>query len=274
MKTAGDRVDLHAHTDYSDGDLSPEGLAEMAVGAGLRALAVTDHDTMEGLAGLTPPPGLELVPGVERKADWEGIEIHVLGYDGDWEILRAFPHVEKDRNERNAAIVEKLRADGVDISLEELYARKKGVVGRPHIAALLAEKGYFPDLRAAFDGWLGEGAPYYVPITRQTVPEVAGELRAAGAKVVLAHPFQYTRDGERLRRLARLCADSGFHGMEVYYSGYTAADSALLRRLAESLDLCVTGGSDYHGAKRPERVLGQPEVPYALLAALREKEKP
>lgn len=267
-----DRIDLHTHTEFSDGDLSPRALLALAAEKGLRAVAITDHDTMEGLAGLTPPPGLELVPGIERKADWEGIEIHILGYYGDWEILRSFPHVEKDRNDRNAAIVSLLRASGVDISLEALYARKKGVVGRPHIAQLLVEKGYFPTVRQAFEDWLSEGCPYYVPIARQSVPEVASELRKAGAKVVLAHPLQYALDEERLLRLARLCADSGFHGMEVYYSGYAAPASEELRRLAERLGLCVTGGSDFHGKKRPERVLGGPQVPYALLAALREKE--
>ena len=264
-----DRIDLHTHTEFSDGDLSPRALLALAAEKGLRAVAITDHDTMEGLAGLTPPLGLELVPGIERKADWEGIEIHILGYYGDWEILRRFPHVEKDRN---AAIVSLLRASGVDISLEALYARKKGVVGRPHIAQLLVEKGYFPTVKQAFDHWLSEGCPYYVPIARQSVPEVASELRQAGAKVVLAHPLQYALDEERLLRLARLCADSGFHGMEVYYSGYPSPASEELRRLAERLGLCVTGGSDFHGKKRPERVLGGPQVPYALLAVLREKE--
>ncbi len=269
-----DRCDLHCHTVYSDGELTPRELAEAGRRRGLRALAITDHDTMEGLAELEPVPGIEIVPGIERKAWWEGVEIHILGYYADWEILRRFPHVERDRVERNAAIVAKLRADGVDISMEELNARKKGVVGRAHIADLLVAKGYFPTVGAAFGAWLADGGPYYVPITRQTVPEVASELRAAGARVALAHPLQYKLSGEKLETLAGLCADSGFHGMEVWYSGYTEAQSAALLALAKKLDLCPTGGSDYHGSRRPDRTVGGATAPYAMLAALREKEKP
>ena len=267
-----DRADLHCHTYYSDGELSPQAAAEEARRVGLRALAITDHDTMEGLKELKGVPGLEIVPGIERKAYWEDIEIHVLGYDCDWEILRLSPHVEHDRNERNAAMIALLRADGVDVSMEELAAMKKGVVGRPHIAALLVKKGYFPTVGEAFDAWLGNGKPYYVPIARQPVAALAEELRAAGGKVVLAHPYEYELGEERLEALARLCADSGFHGIEAWYSGYTPAETKALLRLAKKLDLCPTGGSDYHGSRRPDRVIGGAAAPYAMLAALREKE--
>ena len=267
-----DLADLHCHTDYSDGELSPAAVAEAARKAGLQALAITDHDTMEALGELTAVQGLEIVPGIERKAWWEDVEIHVLGYDCDWEVLRREPHLERDRTERNAAMIELLRRDGVDVSLEELNSMKKGVVGRPHIAALLVEKGYFPTVREAFDRWLGEGKPYYVPITRQTVPELAEELRRAGAKIVLAHPLQYALDEERLEALAKLCADSGFQGMEAWYSGYSAKQSAALRALAAKLDLCPTGGSDFHGSRRPDRTIGGATAPYAMLRALREKE--
>ena len=267
-----DRAALHCHSYYSDGELSPQAAAEEAGRVGLRALAITDHDTMKGLQELKGVPGLEIVPGIERKAYWEDIEIHVLGYDCDWETLRRNPHVERDRSERNAAMIALLRADGVDVSMEELNAMKKGVVGRPHIAALLVKKGYFPTVREAFDTWLGIGKPYYVPIARQPVEALAEELRAAGGKVVLAHPYEYELGEERLEALARLCADSGFHGMEAWYSGYTPAETEALLRLAKKLDLCPTGGSDYHGSQRPDRVIGGAASPYAMLEALREKE--
>ena len=267
---AADRIDLHVHTDFSDGEFSPLLTCELALAAGLRAMALTDHDTMEGLADLTPPSGIEIVPGIERKAWWHGRELHVLGYWCDWAYLKAHSRAEEDRMARNAAIIEKLRADGVDISMEELLARKKGVVGRPHIGELLAEKGYFPNARAAFDQWLGEGKPYYAALRRPTPEETAAELRAAGAKVVLAHPYQYRFPPEELAELVRFCADKGFHGVEVYYSGYTPEASRALIRLAAGAGLCVTGGSDFHGARRPERKLGAPEVPYALLEILKE----
>lgn len=268
---AADRIDLHVHTDFSDGEFSPLRTAALALEAGLRAMAITDHDTMEGLTGFTAPPGLEVVPGVERKAQWHDTDLHVLGYWGDWAYLKTHSRAAEYRMERNAAVIDKLRADGIDISMEELLALKKGTVGRPHIGELLANKGYFPSARAAFDEWLGEGKPYYVPLLRPTVPEAAAELRAAGAKVVLAHPYQYRFPEDELAELIRLCADCGFHGVEVYYSGYSPEASRALIRLAARAGLCVTGGSDFHGARRPERKLGEPPVPYALLEILKEK---
>ena len=268
MNTGAGLIDLHCHTDYSDGTFSPSEVAEMALRAGLRALAITDHDTMEGFLSLGEVPGLELVPGIERKAWWEGVELHILGYGGDWERLRRFPQVEHAREARNAAMVEKLRAGGIDISLPELKSMKKGVVGRPHMARLLMEKGYFPTVQQAFDEWLGEGKPFYVPSLQESVQEVAAELRSSGARVVLAHPLEYKLSPEDLRRLAAFCRDSGVQGMEVFYSGYMAAESAALAALAEQFGLCLTGGSDFHGPRRSERVLGKPQVPYVLLEKL------
>ena len=272
MGPAQGRADLHVHTCYSDGAFSPAEVVRMAREAGLSAVAITDHDTMEGLRDLPPAPGVEVIPGIERKADWHGTEIHILGYGADWEVLRRFPQVEREREERNAAMIFKLRAAGVDVSLEELKARKKGVIGRPHIARLLVEKGYFSTVRQAFDEWLSEGKPYYVPIARQSVPEVAAQLLEAGAKVALAHPLQYALPARELRELAALCARSGFSGMEVYYSGYTPEQSAALAALAEELGLCLTGGSDFHGPLRPERVIGGAGVPYPLLKKLLSRE--
>ena len=271
MKTTG-RIDLHCHTYYSDGELSPQALAEEAARIGLRAVAITDHDTMEGLAELTPIPGLEIVPGIERKAEWEGVEIHILGYDCDWEVLRRSPYLERDRNERNAALIEKLRADGIDVSMEELMSLKKGIVGRPHIALLLVQKGYFATVREAFDTWLGNGKPYFVPITRRKIPEVAEELHKAGGRIALAHPLQYEFSDDMLEALVKECAGGGFHGMEIYYSGYSEAQSAALGKLAARYGLCPTAGSDFHGSRRPDRVVGGATGPYSLLTALRAKE--
>jgi len=267
------RADLHIHTSYSDGAFSPAEVIRLAREAGLAAIAITDHDTMEGLSDLPRAPGIQVIPGIERKADWRGTEIHILGYGADWEALRRFPRVERERRERNRKMVEKLRADGVDITLEELYASKKGVVGRPHLGSLLVRKGYFPDVRTAFEEWLSEGKPYYVPIEWQTVPEIAGELLSSGARVVLAHPLQYKLSDEDLRALVRLCADSGFAGMETVYSGYTAEETARLLGLAEEFSLHPSGGSDFHGPLRPERVIGRAAIPYAWVEALLGEEK-
>ena len=262
------RADLHIHTSYSDGAFSPAEVIRLAREAELSAIAITDHDTMEGLSDLPENPGIRVIPGIERKADWRGTEIHILGYNADWEALRRFPRVERERLERNRKMVELLRSDGVDITMEELYATKKGVVGRPHLGALLVQKGYFPDVHTAFNEWLSEGKPYFVPIEWQTVPEIAGELLSSGARVVLAHPLQYKLSDEDLRALVRLCADSGFIGMETVYSGYTAEETAYLLALAEEFGLLPSGGSDFHGPLRPERVIGRAAIPYEWVEKL------
>ena len=266
------RIDLHLHTDYSDGTHTPEEVAKMAKAASLCAIAITDHDTMEGWEALGPVEGIEIIPGIERKAEWEGTEIHILGYDASWDILKAHANIIEQRNRRNAAVVKLLQADGVPISMAELAARKKGVIGRPHIAQLLVDKGYFPTVRKAFDEWLGEGQKYYVPLARQSVPAVAAELRDAGAKVVLAHPQEYDLSDSDLRLLLSLCKECGFSGMEVYYSGYTDEYIAYLLGLCREFDLLPTGGSDYHGERRPERIIGGVDATYELLEALRARE--
>ena len=267
-----ERIDLHIHTDYSDGTHTPAEVAEMAKAAALRAIAITDHDTMEGWEALGPVEGLEIIPGIERKAEWEGTEIHVLGYGVSWDTLKDHARIIEERDRRNAAVVALLRNDGVPISMEELTKRKKGVIGRPHIAQLLVDKGYFPTVRMAFDEWLGEGKKYYVPLARQSVPEVADELRDAGGRVVLAHPQEYALSDADLRRLLALCRDCGFSGMEVFYSGYTEEYIAYLLGLCREFALLPTGGSDYHGERRPERIIGGIAATYDLWEALKARE--
>ena len=267
-----ERIDLHIHTDYSDGTHTPDEVVQMAKAASLRAIAITDHDTMEGWEALSPAEGIEIIPGIERKSEWEGIEIHVLGYNVSWDVLRDHARIIDERNRRNAAVVKLLQADGVPISMEELAARKKGVIGRPHIAQLLVDKGYFPTVRKAFDEWLGEGKKYYAPLKRQTVPSVAAELKDAGGLVVLAHPQEYELSDAELRRLLALCRDHGFSGMEVFYSGYTDEYIRYLLGLCQEFDLLPTGGSDYHGERRPERIIGGISATYDLWEALKARE--
>ena len=268
-----ERIDLHIHTDYSDGTHSPAEVVEMAKAASLRAIAITDHDTMEGWDSLGPVEGIEVIPGIERKAEWEGKEIHVLGYGTKWDILRRQEGIIEARERRNAAVVKLLQDDGVAITLEELSRMKRGVIGRPHIAQLLVDKGYFPTVRSAFDEWLGEGKKYYVPLARQSVPEVAAELRAAGGIVVLAHPQEYDLSDHDLRRLLKLCRESGFGGMEVYYSGYSDEYIHYLLSLAAESGLLPTGGSDYHGERRPGRIIGGVDAAYELWEALKAREE-
>lgn len=266
-----DTIDLHLHTYYSDGSFSPEEVIRLAREASLRAISITDHDTVEAYGALPPTVEIELIPGVECKADWNGIEIHATGYFFGCDRPNFLSSSMNERDRRNRLLVEKLNADGIPVSLEELERTKKGVVGRPHIAAKLVELGYFSSVKEAFDQWLGEGQKYYVPQLRQTIPGIAQELRDSGAKPVLAHPLQYELDPDTLRKLIRECADSGFIGMETRYSGYTEEECAMLDALAEEFGLCRSGGSDFHGPRRPDRKVGGVKIPYEFLERLRER---
>lgn len=266
-----DLVDLHVHTDASDGRYSPDRVLELAGALGLRAVAFADHDTMAGFLAAPADRTVELVPAVEVKADFLGREVHVLGYFLDPARLDFLARDREARDWRNREMVARMQADGVSISMAALQARRPGrIIGRPHMAALLVEQGLFPDTAAAFSAWLGEGGRYYVPRPRQTLAQAAMDIRAAGGKAVLAHPLQYALSPDLLRRLARECRECGFSGLEAIYSGYSPDQTAMLTALAGSLGLCVTGGSDYHGPQRPGFPLGGVPVPYALLARLRE----
>ena len=263
-------ADMHVHTLFSDGSDAPETILKKALKLGLRAVAITDHDNTEALCA-APPPGLELISGTELNAEAEGREIHVLGYYFDPARLDIRDRMEQDREERNRRILDLLRRDGVDISLEELRRNKpQGNLGRPHIADALVARGLFPDRSAAFRAWLAEGRPYYVPRNYLSPEEAAELIRGAGGKAVLAHPMQYRLPKEKLRSLLRRCREAGFSGLEVLYTGYGPETRSMLTALAREYGLCVTGGSDYHGPRRPASILGEPKVPYALAEMLRE----
>lgn len=265
-----DRVDLHAHTCFSDGSDEPALLLEKAKRIGLRAVAITDHDCTDGLS-VIPPEGLELVPGVELNVTADEREIHVLGYFIDPMKLDIREQMERDREIRNQRILNLLRREGVEITLAELRAGKPvGNLGRPQIADALVKRGLFPDRSSAFRAWLAEGKPYYVRRSYLSPEEACALIRTAGGRAVLAHPMQYKLTDDALRALVRRCREAGFSGLEVRYTGYGPEVQDMLFRLAEEYGLCPTGGSDYHGDHRPENPLGGTDVPYAWLEALRE----
>ena len=267
-----ERIDLHTHTRFSDGSDTPEELFAKALQLGLKAVALTDHDCTDGLS-VPPPAGLERINGVELNTDADGREVHVLGYLFDPARLPIRERMTRDREERNLAVLELLRREGVYVTPEELRARKPvGSVGRPQIADILVERGLFPDRSAAFNAWLGEGRPFYVRRREFTPEEAAALIREAGGKAVLAHPMQYDLTPEALRDLARRCREAGFTGLEALYPGYGPETVEMLKALARDFGLLITGGSDYHGAHRPENPLGGPEASYALLQRLREAE--
>jgi predicted metal-dependent phosphoesterase TrpH len=208
---------MHVHTTASDGTLCAKAVLLRARELGLCAIAITDHDTVEGYAD-APKDIIEVVPGIELTADCEGREIHMLGYFIKPGLLGITETALRDRERRNRLIIQRMRTDGFDLSLEELKADKNfGVIGRPHIAAELVKKGYAATVKEAFDRWLGEGALYYEPRRYLSVEEAAAAIVQADGAAGLAHPLQYGFDEENLKKLIRRAKEAGAAGMEAIY---------------------------------------------------------
>jgi len=271
-----DYCDLHVHTTASDGSETPTAVVERAKRLGLSAIAVTDHDTCDGVAealSAGKTQGLEVIPGIEVSVDYQGHGIHILGYFVDpsstaFERLLEWVIVERKR--RNHEIADAMRADGIPIYPEHLKEKyPASVVGRPHFAAELVELGYAESVKDAFTRYLNKGQKYYRKRRYIPLQEGLQIIRDAGGKPVFAHPYQYKMDDAGMLTLATLLRDAGAVGIECAYTGYTEAQKAHIRDIAASLGLCLTGGSDFHGVRKPDIELGNSMVPYAYLETLK-----
>jgi predicted metal-dependent phosphoesterase TrpH len=257
-------VDLHTHSTASDGSVDPGDLIRMASELGLQALALTDHDTLEGI-----PPAraaaqglpMELIPGVELSLEWEKGGMHMVVL---WLEPRPGPlqdrlqELQDGRDTRNARIVERLRSLGADITLEEIEEEAgTGSVGRPHIAAVMVRNGYVPDIQTAFDEYIAKGKPAYVGRVRLT-PEDGIKLSiASGGVPILAHPHTLGIDNrlEMADVLERLI-ECGLIGIECHYGTYDHAGRAGMLALARRFGLTPAGGSDFHGTYKEDVLLG------------------
>lgn len=252
-------IDLHSHTNQSDGTLSPAQLIEEAVQCGIRVLAISDHDTFAGYdqaVGLTPP-SLELVCGIELSSKLNGRSVHLLGYFPGGDGIEGFRQwvldLQVSRRDRNIRLAARLRELGFDITLEEAEALGRGMTGRPHFARLMVDKGYVSNFRQAFDDYLDESATAYVYRHEPDLAEAAERIRWAGGVASLAHPIRVNVDLAEL--LPSLCA-RGLNAIEAYHTDHSAADTAVYLGLARRFGLLVTGGSDFHGAVKPGVRLG------------------
>ena len=277
--TAG-RFDLHCHSTASDGTLSPTELARSAAEAGLTGVALTDHDTVEGVteflkAGLAV--GLEAVGGVEISLEHPGT-MHLLGYNvaGRPGIPEALERLKTFRVERNLKMLDLLGRQGYYLSWERLLEKSGGgQMGRPHFAALLLEKGYFKSREEVFDKLLAKGRPGYVDKVRLSPSEGLAMIRAAGWAPVLAHPVSLGLTAVEWPGLLTELTDGGLLGLEVLHPSHSVEQHEFFLSLARKFGLAPTAGSDFHGANKPAVTLkwSQTASPYGreMVDRLRDK---
>ena len=276
-------VDLHVHSVKSDGTYTIKELLEYAIEKHLRAMALTDHDTVEGLDELcaeakTHENAPEIVRGVELSTDTEGKDIHIVGLfiDHREPSFAAYLKDFRDsRDARNKKMCKKLRDElKMDISLEALEEEFPGaVITRAHYGRFMLEHKYVGSIQEAFDRYIGDGRPYYIP--REKVPPEKGVevIRRAHGIPVLAHPLLYKMSSERLEKLIKELKNAGLMAMETVYTTHTASDTRRLKALAKKYGLLESGGSDFHGANKPDVDLatghGNLFVPYEIFEKLK-----
>lgn len=244
-------IDLHLHTTASDGRFSPGEIVRRAASLGMKVIALTDHDSVEGLAeamaAVETYPSLKVIPGVEINTDVPHGEVHILGYyinQRNRELLGTLRKLRHSREGRALKMIAKLADLGIHIEwkrVEELAAG--GSVGRPHIAQALLEKGYVSSIKEAFFRYIGREGPAYVEREKVTPVEAVELVIKAGGLAILAHPA----DINGLEGLITQLKGVGLVGIEAYYNGYSAPTIKYLVALAQKYQLLVTGGSDYHG---------------------------
>ncbi|MDA8233472.1 MAG: PHP domain-containing protein [Clostridia bacterium] len=278
-------IDLHVHTTASDGTLTPGELVALAREKGLRAVAITDHDTVDGVGEALEAGsrlGIEVIPGVEISVDHKGGEMHILGYYFNPQspyLLEQLNLLQEYRNQRNPKMVDRLNQLGLKVTLEELEGEAGGkVIGRPHLASLMVKKGYVRTKQEAFDRYLATGKPAYFKKEKLTPAEGIELVTKAGGLAVLAHP-KYLKEAAQPQQLAELLEELkgfGLKGIEAYYSAHKPKETACYLELAGKLGLVVTGGSDFHGANKPEINLGTGDgnllIPDELLRGLKRNE--
>jgi 3',5'-nucleoside bisphosphate phosphatase len=262
-------IDLHAHTTASDGTLSPAELVALAKRRDLAALAVTDHDTFDGYDQALPfarAAGLDLVRGIELNSRLNFSNhrhfrsVHLLGYwpseQPSTEFINWLESEREDRRSRNRRLVKALQRRGVDITLEEVEERGGSLTGRVHFARTLVEKAYARDHEDAFHKYLGESAPSYVERQSETTESAIRRIRGAGGIPALAHPIRLSLSRDKEHELLIRLKDAGLLALEIYHSEHPPELQVHYRQLADKLELLPTGGSDFHGAPKPNIDLG------------------
>jgi 3',5'-nucleoside bisphosphate phosphatase len=253
-------IDLHSHTNQSDGTSSPSELVAEAARAGVTGLSITDHDTFAGydqVRSEAAAKGVRLICGIELSTKLNAHSVHLLGYFSAGRELPEFREwileMQASRRERNVRLAARLQELNMPITVEEAEARGRGMTGRPHFAQIMVERGYVANFRQAFDEYLDESAKGYVYRREPALSEGVERIRSAGGIASLAHPARVRGDVPSL--LPGLC-DSGLNAIEAYHSDHTPEETDLYVKLAGQYGLLLTGGSDFHGEVKPEVRLG------------------
>lgn len=269
-----EKYDLHAHTAASDGTFTPSELVEYAKRKELAGIGITDHDTTDGIEEAIETGkrlGVEVIPGVEINTEYEGKEVHVLGYyfDRSSDILRnLFMKLRNERIRRMERILEKLDHLGINVSPEEVWREAGGgAIGRPHVARVLVRKGVSRDIRDAFDRYLGQGGSAYVERYKLHPADAIHQIVQAGGVPILAHPGLVGKDD-----LIEQMIPAGLMGIEVSHPDHSQEMRVRYGKLAESLNLLATGGSDFHGSGTEHRGdLGSVTVDQTVVRQLKQQ---
>lgn len=273
-------IDLHVHSNESDGTYTPARLVDYAIEKGLAAFALTDHDTTKGLAkaiGAAKGRPIEVIPGIEFSTEYEGRDIHIVGLDFDYEDQEFQSQLKRFRDSRdlrNEKMIRKLNEAGIKISWEDMEIRfGEAVWTRAHFARYMLDEGYIKSMPEAFERFIGDRGPCYVPREKVTPSQAVHLVRRAGGIPVLAHPLQYHMSSERLKVLVEELKKNGLLGLEALYSTHKGYEEDEMRRLARTSGLCISGGSDFHGSNKPTIDLGcgrgNLKIPYDILKQLR-----
>ncbi|MBQ3031108.1 MAG: PHP domain-containing protein [Anaerotignum sp.] len=278
-------IDLHAHSTASDGTYSPAEVAELAKKLGLSAIALTDHDTIDGLDEFQKTGnalGIETIPGIEFAALWEKHhrpEIHLVGLGFDPAhpaLLSRMQEIRQSRDLRNSKMCEKLSSIGLHITIEEVAANAGGeIITRAHFANVLLQKGYIAKKEDAFSRYISPGLPGYVEREFLTPALCIQTIKEAGGAAILAHPTLYGLGMEQLEELCEELIPYGLDGIECQYSTYSPAETKAITALAEKMDLLPSGGSDFHGKNKPNIHLGSGKsnlaIPYRFWEELKKR---
>ena len=273
-------IDLHVHSNASDGSLTPSEVADEAIAMGLSAIALTDHDTIDGIKEIleyTKDKPLEVIPGIELSCYYNNREIHILGFYPDYEnggLSTELNFLKKARQDRNLKMIELMQKDGLPITIEKLlHGNPDSVITRAHFARVLVEEGVCKTKDIAFRKYIGIGCKYYLPKPQVDCEKAMKILTTYCKAAYLAHPLLYHLGYAQIEELLEYLKTLGLKGIEAYHSSNNSYESGKLRSLAAKYELAVSGGSDFHGVVKPNIKMGigrgGMRIPYKLLEELK-----